>query len=231
MANSCPKCHAAVVAGTRTCQFCGAPVEYIEPAEQSLQDEVAAREEAEDRRIAEALAKALPPPKRKVKAAKAKPKKPGLSTTAKAVAGPIAVVFILFVMSRLMLVFPTMLGGSSISITPVTSQPGASSASSLGTGELGVDVYPGARALADGDRSNSPEKSVISQAFVTDDQMNMVINFYKTRMTGQTSIYASGDGVVVSISPSAQESILVTISPSQGVGKTKILITHTTTKS
>jgi len=48
---------------------------------------------------------------------------------------------------------------------------------------------------------------------------------------GFPAIYASGDGVVVSISPRAQESILVTISPAQSGGTTRITISHTTTKS
>jgi hypothetical protein len=207
-------------------------VAYVEPVAESRQDELQAKEEEQDRLIAAALAKAAPPSKQKTKASKSKQKKPGSWNVAKAVAGPIAVVFILFVMSRLLLVFPKMLGNdSSASITINRQQPDAASSSSLSAGELGVDIYPGARALSDGDHINSSERSVVSQAFVTADQMNMVINFYKARMTGQTSIYASGDGVVVSISPRAQESILVTISPAQSGGKTKILISHTITKS
>jgi hypothetical protein len=205
-------------------------VEYVEPVAESQQDELRAKEEAQDRPVAAGLLNAASPSAQKKATSKSKKKKPTLLYAGKIVAGPIAVLFIFFVVSRVLFVLP-IFGHNGNSPAAIVPQPDVASSSSLSTGELGVDIYPGAHALSDGDHFNSSERSVVSQAFVTSDSMNMVINFYKARMTGQTAIYASGDGVVVSISPRAQESILVTISPAQSGGTTRITISHTTTKS
>jgi hypothetical protein len=91
---------------------------------------------------------------------------------------------------------------------------------------LGVDIYPGATPLSSEDHSTLMDRSIVSQTFVSSDTMAPVIDFYKKRMVGKTSIFASGESVVVSISPTAQDSILVTISPAQSGGKTRIYISH-----
>lgn len=111
---------------------------------------------------------------------------------------------------------------------PMDATPPASAASAT---DLGIDVYPGARALSDADRTTSSDGVRVSESFVSPATMTEVINFYKARMVGFASIYASGDGVVVSIKHDAQDSVLVAISPAQSGGKTKFSISHTTTKT
>jgi hypothetical protein len=95
--------------------------------------------------------------------------------------------------------------------------------------DLGVDIYPGARPASDVDRRDSAGSTVVSQSFLVAAKLDLVIDFYKARMVGQTAIYASGAGVVVSINPSPQDSILIAIAPAQG-GETRITITHTAAK-
>ncbi len=102
-------------------------------------------------------------------------------------------------------------------------QPGAAAS------DLGVDIYPGARPTSDADRRDTAGSTVVSQSFLSAAKMDLVIDFYKARMVGQTAIYASGNGVVVSISPNAQDSFLIAIAPAPG-GETRITITRTTNR-
>jgi hypothetical protein len=137
----------------------------------------------------------------------------------------VLVVVVLFfsIVARMFSVFQ----GSSPSSSGSSAE--TSSGATPGAGELGVDVYPGARPLSDPDRRDSTDSTVVTQSFVSNEKMDLVINYYKARMVGQTAIYASGSAVVVSISPSPQESILVAIAPAPN-GETRIAITHTTAK-
>jgi hypothetical protein len=114
----------------------------------------------------------------------------------------------------------------------ITAQSGAAPGSgSAAAGDLGVDIYPGARALSGAERRDSTDSTVVTQSFVSDAKKDLVIDFYKARMVGQTSIYASGDGVVVSINPTPQDTIQVAIAPATSGGLTRIAITRTTDKS
>jgi hypothetical protein len=227
LAGSCPKCHAAVVPGMRSCQFCGAPVEYIEPAAESPQTELSSAEEAPNS-AGNAGSRGASRTAGREKASDKK--RSALFNMAKIVAGPVAVIFVLFIASRMFFLFPMFGHSSGISLVGPSEQS-SSASSSLNSGELGVEIYPGARALSDADHSDSSASTIVSQTFLTDAPMDQVTNFYKAKMIGQTSIFANGDGMVVSISPNPQETILVTISPAQSGGRTRIAISHTTNKS
>jgi hypothetical protein len=120
---------------------------------------------------------------------------------------------------------PPPLGGTA---PPASSAAPANAASAAG---LGVDVYPGASPLTDVERSDATDNTVVSQSFISSAKMDLVIDFYKTRMVGQATIYASGNGVVITFSPSVQESIQIAIAPGGSVGLTRIAISHTTVKS
>jgi len=250
VAHSCPQCGAAVAPGMRSCQFCGAQVELEEPApEQSAPAETPFQEAAPESLIEKAAPEpaaregapsALPAPltaspsaqedarteQRPVKPAPVKPQadKRMLSCVVPAAVGLVAVGLLLFMGYRV------------LSFVGSGSSPSGSAAHTFGAGapaggttatDLGVDIYPGARPLSDEERRDSTDGAVVSQSFVTPARMDLVIDFYKARMVGQTSIYASGNGVVVSINPSAQESILVAIAPAPS-GETRIAITRST---
>jgi hypothetical protein len=120
---------------------------------------------------------------------------------------------------------PPPLGGTA---PPASSAAPANAATAAG---LGVDVYPGASPLTDVERSDATDNTVVSQSFISSAKMDLVIDFYKTRMVGQATIYASGNGVVITFSPSVQESIQIAIAPGGSVGLTRIAISHTTVKS
>ncbi|HEX4031938.1 MAG TPA: hypothetical protein VHX20_16345 [Terracidiphilus sp.] len=217
----------------RSCQFCGAPVAYVEPSVAQMEPAATPREEAARDQLADSrlLSLALPLTQ-KDDSAKIEVKKKRRPFIVAPVAGTLIVVgFIVFIGVGLRFFSQTFGNGNQSSINTPQSPSAAASSGDVNTAELGVDIYPGARELSAADRSNSADSSMVSATFISDDPTEKVIEFYKARMVGYTSIFASGDGVVVSISPSAQESVLVGISPAQAGGKTKISITNTTTKS
>jgi hypothetical protein len=227
---SCPRCKAAVVPGTRNCQFCGAPVEYVEPPA------------AESRQSASPSAKAAPqkppsPSPAPVAAARtpAKPgkggKKPVIYYVIPGVVCLLGIVLVFYIAIRLQTVFS---GPGSGNQSPAGSaeQPQAGTASTAATAAgLGIDIYPGARQVSDQGRDDSSDSLVLTATFVSSDEMDKVINFYKARMVGYASIYADGAGVVVSITRSAKDSIRVGIWPAKSGGKTQFSITHTTGKA
>jgi hypothetical protein len=279
VASSCPRCGAATVSGMRACQFCGAAIEYTEPAStepvdpEPLQAERAAEASPFETSAAEPPAHQktdqvaspqvasgqitspqgtspawepvnLPPapvagsdpsqapaPAAQDAVAKKAPKPRFRILSPPAMIGILALAFILFILVR---VFYAFLGFNFSNSPGSKTAPQASSDSSSGAasaGDLGVDIYPGAQAVSAPGRSESSGGSVVSQSFTSPDKMDLVINFYKARMVGYTSIYASGNGVVVSINPGPQDFVQVAIAPDPGGGKTRISITRTTARS
>jgi hypothetical protein len=238
----------------RTCQFCGAVLESVEPpAEQTAPAETPVPEAAPQALFEESApppaapesapvdsaappAPALPSagadgdragsqPAKDVKAPA--PNKRGMSFVVPALIGVVVVWLLLFFGYRLFSNFT----GAGNSPLGSAAQPANSRSSSgaVTAANLGVDIYPGARPASGADRRDSSDSTVVSQSFVSSDKMDLVINFYKARMVGQASIYASGSGVVVSISPSTLESIQIGIASEPG-GGTKFAVTHTMQK-
>jgi hypothetical protein len=180
---------------------------------------------------------AAPPATAAVQPAKAdeksntQPKTRGLSLAIRAGVALFGVVLIFLVVLYLRSVVSIFGNNNGPSIAPTAqSSASATPAASPVIAGLGVDIYPGATPLSSEDHSTLMDKSIVSQTFVSSDTMAPVIDFYKKRMVGRTSIFASGDSVVVSIGPTAQDSILVTISPAQTGGKTRIYISHSSQK-
>ncbi len=258
MAVSCPQCGAAVAPGMRACQFCGARVESTEqtaeanapasaPAESStgyfapplpvadarLEEPAPPPNSQLPRAQENVLAEPKPEPRKtdpgKPELGKSAPKRRLMSFAVQAAAGLLAFWLVLFFAYRLLSGFT----GASPFSTGNSARPSraATSSGAAAAADLGVDVYPGARALSDPDRSDSTDRTVFIQSFVSSDKMDLVIDFYKARMVGQTSIYASGNGVVVSISPNVQETIQIAIAPAAGGAGTRITITHTTLRN
>jgi hypothetical protein len=228
----------------RACQFCGAPVESAEPvaaetpeaapgAAPDATPPVAESPEASPATAAQpdSAPPLAQPPSTKSTPAALQPKKPHRSYTVPIAVCAVAIIFIFFLAGRVLTTFSSMNQSGPASIGKPAPQADAASPSSAAATDLGVDVYPGAHPLSDPDRHDAGDSTVVSQSFLTSDKMDYVINFYKARMVGYTSIYASGNGVVVSINPDAQDSVLVAIAPASAAGQTRISITHTTTKS
>jgi hypothetical protein len=230
MPTSCPNCRAAIVSGMRTCQFCGAPLDSAEPAasvsRQAAPPLVQAAPEAPRPAVPATITQ--PPAQIQKRSNRSLPKP--LLYGAAVVIFLIVFVFILFFAFRSLNVFSTPNSGTG-STASETQNPRSPSSGPASASELGIDIYPGAREVDDPDRSSSSDGTVVSATFVSADPMSRVIDFYKARMVGSASIYASGNGVVVSISHNAQDSVEVGISPATSGGKTRISITHTTNKS
>jgi hypothetical protein len=225
----------------RACQFCGASVEAVEPlavetpplpAPDAPAGHTVRIPAAPDSSSESSTAAALPAVAPDDRVTSAAPKKRTLSAVPVLV-GLMAVGFLLFVGRRLLVALPgfDQPGASSLGDTAQPSKDAPSSSGPVTAPDLGIDIYPGANPLSDADRRDSTDSTVVSQSFVTSARMDLVIDFYKARMVGQTTIYASGNGVVISIAPGAQESIQIAIAPAASGGQTRIAITHTTVKS
>ena len=226
----------------RTCQFCGSPVEPVDPTAQEVrQNERATGSaiEATDQAGTSSIAAGQPNAAAAAEPAE-KPtsaKDDATSSTAKkfliyyigpVVGGGLAI----FLALRIVGYFAAR-GEQGLSANPGTaqSQGAAPSPGNASESQLGVDVYPGADVLSGADRSTSGDNVVVSASFSTHDPTAQVIDFYKSRMRGFASIYADTGGVVVSSQPSPQESIRVAITQVQSDGTTRIYITHTTAKT
>jgi hypothetical protein len=239
----------------KTCQFCGAVLESVEPpAKETAPAETPVPEAAPQTVFAESapppaspepapVDSATPPapalplagadgdragsqPAKDVKAPA--PNKRGMSCVVTALIGVVVVWLLLFFGYRLISNF-TGAGNSPLGSAAQPSNSRSSSGAATAA-NLGVDIYPGARPESDPERRDSADSTIVSQTFVSSAKVDLVINFYKARMVGQASIYASGSGVVVSINPSALESIQIGIASEPG-GGTRFAITHTTQKS
>jgi hypothetical protein len=158
------------------------------------------------------------------------PKKRALPLALRIALPVVGIVCIFLLALELRTMFSIFGSGARLS-TDATPPPAESTPSVASASDLGVDIYPGATALSSADHSTLMDNSVVSQSFVSSDEMPRVIDFYKTKMVGYASIYASGDGVVVSTHPSAKESVLIAISPARSGGKTRFTITNTTASS
>jgi hypothetical protein len=215
----------------RSCQFCGAAVEYMEPsAPEQTTVEAQAAESPFEKPVPDApLAGAAAPLAPKPAPAKAEPKSILFSYVIPLGVGLIAAAIIFLAVGRVLYVFSN--HPVPISSADAASSRSTSRSSAIAAANLGVDIYPGARPLAEADHSDSSSSASVSQAFLTLDKTDLVINFYKARMVGHTTIYASGNGVVVSIAPSARETVQIAIAPDASPGQTRISITHTMDKS
>lgn len=103
---------------------------------------------------------------------------------------------------------------------------------SFSAGELGADIYPGAQAVKGGMRMDLPSGTVVTGAFETSDSKDAVVNFYKSKLGSDASVYDSGNGAMLTAKKGENETVMVTVSAeqSENSGKTKFVIVHTTNK-
>jgi len=95
--------------------------------------------------------------------------------------------------------------------------------------ELGVDIYPGANQSKDGMRMTLPTGSMMAASYITSDSKDQVIAFYKDKLGSQATTMETGDGALLSVKKSNQDSVMITITQKEGQhdGKTQIHIVHT----
>jgi nitrate reductase NapE component len=105
----------------------------------------------------------------------------------------------------------------------------ANTSETFSASDLDTDIYPGAQSAKGSVRLSLPSGSMITAAYVTSDSKEQVIDFYKTRFGSNASVTDTGDGVILTLDKSEQESVMVTITAksSQDGGKTQIHIVHT----
>ena len=95
--------------------------------------------------------------------------------------------------------------------------------------ELGVAIYPGAQPVKGGMRMTLPTGPIVAANFVTSDSKDQVMDFYKDKLGSQASTMDTGDGAILSVNKSKQDSVMLTITQKAGEhdGKTQIHIVHT----
>ena len=116
-------------------------------------------------------------------------------------------------------------GAGSISTNDVTSYTPA---------ELGTDIYPGAKPQQGGSKISTPTGAIVSGVFGTQDSVQQVEEFYKSKFGSDAVDYSTSDGGMISKKVSSTESVTVSINANKSANadyKTKFVILHTTAKS
>jgi len=118
---------------------------------------------------------------------------------------------------------------SEVSINTPGGRIHANSTENFTASDLGVDPYPGAEPTKGGMRMSLPSGSMISAAYLTSDSSDQVLNFYKSRLSGNVSTFNTVNGAVITWNKDRDESVVVTITSnaSEFDGKTQIHIVHT----
>ena len=120
-------------------------------------------------------------------------------------------------------------GGGSVTV----STPGGSFSAgnaNVTASDLGVDIYPGATQQKGAVRVSTPNGTAVTAAFVTNDSMDKVVDFYKGKLGSGASVYTSDNSAVLSVaSEDKKTNTMVTIGVESG--QTKIAIMHSTSTS
>jgi len=106
----------------------------------------------------------------------------------------------------------------------------ANSSQHYSSSDLGTDIYPGAQTGKGGARLTLPTGTMITAVYTTTDSKEQVVNYYKSKLGSDASVYDSANSAMISLQKGQKESIMVTVSQNEtsDEGKTKIAIVHTT---
>lgn len=218
MASFCTKCGAAVTGDNAFCTSCGTPVGAA---------------------LGAAPASVVPPLNAPVYAA-APPAAPAQSGSALKVILIIVAVFVgLGILSVAGIMFGiwrvsrvvhlTQNGGGAVTV----STPGGTYSAGntkVTASDLGVDIYPGATQQQGAVRVTTPNGSAVTAAYLTNDSMDKVVDFYKGKLGSGASVYQSDKSAVLSLnSEDKKTSVMITISEENG--QTKVAILHSTSTS
>jgi hypothetical protein len=90
--------------------------------------------------------------------------------------------------------------------------------------ELGAPIYPGATPGHAGVRMKNKEQDLITVVYTTSDDLDTVVAFYKSKMPDAVVTTNSFSHATVLKSGQKNDQTMVTISPSNGIGNTSIMI-------
>jgi len=117
--------------------------------------------------------------------------------------------------------------GAGMTIDTPNGKISAGSDSSIGSAELGVDVYPGAVHGPGSLNLKSQDGAMTTASFTTSDSVSEVVDFYKAKLgTNATTIESNGGTILTSDNSIPNDSVVVSVNSDDG--KTKIGIVHTT---
>jgi hypothetical protein len=107
----------------------------------------------------------------------------------------------------------------------------AGSGAQVSTDDLGIDAYPGATHMDQGSmRMKIAGNSVVTSAFTTSDSPGDVVKFYQDKLGDSAVVNQTARGTTLergTQSGGTSDSLVVTVSPSEQDGHTKIVIVHT----
>jgi len=107
----------------------------------------------------------------------------------------------------------------------------AGSGAQVSTDDLGIDPYPGAAHMDQGSmRMKIAGNSVVTSAFTTSDSPGDVVKFYQDKLGDSAVVNQTARGTTLergTQSGGTSDGLVVTVSPSEQDGHTKIVIVHT----
>jgi hypothetical protein len=129
---------------------------------------------------------------------------------------------------RVMHAFHTTGKNGEVSVDTPAGTYSANPTGSYSASDLGIDIYPGAQSGKGGMRMSLPTVSMITAVYTTSDSKDQVVNYYKSRLGSEASVYDNANSAVLSLQKGPKESVMVTVSQnqSQDEGKTRIAIVH-----
>jgi hypothetical protein len=120
-------------------------------------------------------------------------------------------------------------GGGGLSIDTPKGTISAGGDSSVGSAQLGVDIYPGATRGQGSLNLSTPEGSMVTAVFTTEDSASQVVDFYKSKLGDNVATSETGSGTMITTTDNdASSKVMITVTPEGN--KTKIAIVHTATK-
>ena len=129
---------------------------------------------------------------------------------------------------RVMHAIHTSAKNGDISIDTPGGKISTSSSENYSSSDLGTDIYPGAQTGKGSMRMSLPTGSVITAIYTTSDSKDQVVNYYKSRLGSDASVFDNANSAVLSLQKGPKETVMVTVSQngSQDDGKTRISIMH-----
>jgi hypothetical protein len=118
-------------------------------------------------------------------------------------------------------------GNGGMTIETPNGKISAGSDSSIGSAELGVDIYPGAAHAPGSMNLKSSDGAMATANFTTSDSVRQVVDFYKDKLGENAStMETSGGTILTSDNSNPNDNVVITVSADGG--KTKIGIVHST---
>jgi hypothetical protein len=101
------------------------------------------------------------------------------------------------------------------------------SSARISVADLGTVPYPGASNVDAGSMNmRTPTGSIVTCVYTSPDPSTKIVDFYKEKLGGETSVVQRGKGTVLSVGDKSRDTVMVTVTPQDDLSK--IVIMHVT---